>query len=281
MLRSSLPRLARAGSLALSCAVASPAAASITGVCPDGSIFIVQTEAAIPCERAKLMEPHEVPPVRPEYLPKPYTWHVYGESVDPNNPYNMIDSARKVRELQNSGAAPETALPQVGAAPPPVARPQREIRSLAPETLGLTDGEIRDLFLIVELSQGRAPASFVKETAGGLERMRVSLAYSQSFQERVDAAWGSAQGRVLLFTVVAQANEAFHGNLTFTQGHFAFQPDRDDPRQLGVLHGRLGALTSGETLLGYVVVPADVDLTAPADVYWNDRRTTATFSPAS
>jgi hypothetical protein len=281
MLRSSLPRLARAGSLALSCAVASPAAASITGVCPDGSIFIVQTEAAIPCERAKLMEPHEVPPVRPEYLPKPYTWHVYGESVDPNNPYNMIDSARKVRELQNSGAAPETALPQVGAAPPPVARPQREIRSLAPETLGLTDGEIRDLFLIVELSQGRAPASFVKETAGGLERMRVSLAYSQSFQERVDTAWGGAQGRVLLFTVVAQANEAFHGNLTFTQGHFAFQPDRDDPRQLGVLHGRLGALTSGETLLGYVVVPADVDLTAPADVYWNDRRTTATFSPAS
>ncbi len=111
------------------------------------------------------------------------------------------------------------------------------------------------------------------------------MAYSQSFQERVDAAWGGAlgsvRGRVLLFTVVAKASESFFGNLTFTQGHFAYQPDRNDPRQLGVLHGRLGVLARGETLLGYVVVPADVDLTAPADVYWNDRRTTATLAPAS
>ncbi|UCE85399.1 MAG: hypothetical protein JSU66_13805 [Deltaproteobacteria bacterium] len=255
-------------------------------MCPDGSVFIVQSEASIPCERAKRVEPHEVPPLRPDYLPKPYTWQVYGESVDPNNPYNMIDSARKVRALQQGGGPPpEAALPQVGAPPPPVTRAQRAPRSLEPETLGLSDGELRDLFLIVELSQERAPANFVKETADGLERMRVSLAHSQSFEDRVAASWGagagSMQGRVLLFTVVAQAQESFFGNFTFTQGHFAFQPDREDPRQMGVLHGRFGPLSHGETLLGYVVVPRDVDFAAPADVYWNDRRTTATFSPAS
>ena len=72
-------------------------AESITGVCPDGSIFIVQHESQIPCRAAKEVDPLEVPPIRPHYLPNPYTWQVYNQLTDPNNPYNLIDSARQIR----------------------------------------------------------------------------------------------------------------------------------------------------------------------------------------
>ena len=67
MLRLLLP----SGVLAAALASAAPAFA-ITGVCPDGSIFIVQSASDIPCKQAKRIESHEVPPVRPENLPRPY-----------------------------------------------------------------------------------------------------------------------------------------------------------------------------------------------------------------
>jgi len=43
--------------------------------------------------------------VRPEYLPSPYTWQVYNELQDPNNPYNLIEAADEVRALGGSGEA--------------------------------------------------------------------------------------------------------------------------------------------------------------------------------
>ena len=98
----------------------SAAAASITGVCPDGSIFIVQRAESIPCARAKLVEPHEIPPVRPELLPNPYTWQVYNEGASPNNPYNLIDEARKVRSLSSEGVTPPPPTPtSEGSSPAP------------------------------------------------------------------------------------------------------------------------------------------------------------------
>ena len=64
-------------------ALLAPAAqAAISGVCPDGSIYIVQEEAQIPCSDSKRVEPHEVPPLRPQYLPTPYTWQVWNERHD-------------------------------------------------------------------------------------------------------------------------------------------------------------------------------------------------------
>ena len=65
----------------------------------------MQHERQIPCSRSKQVEPGEVPPVRPDYLPKPHTWEVWAEQNDPNNPYNVVDQARQVRALSAPGAA--------------------------------------------------------------------------------------------------------------------------------------------------------------------------------
>jgi len=85
-------------------------------VCPDGSIFIVQDRARIPCDAAKEVAPSDVPPLRPEYLSRPYTWQVYREGANPNNPYNLIDAARRVRAMRGNavktpgGPAPGTTV---------------------------------------------------------------------------------------------------------------------------------------------------------------------------
>src|SRR5262245_16045682 len=82
-------------------------AESITGVCPDGSIFIVPHESQIPCRAAKEVDSLGVPPIRPNYLPNPYTWQVYNQLNDPNNPYNLVDSARQIRAMQQQQLHPE------------------------------------------------------------------------------------------------------------------------------------------------------------------------------
>ena len=88
-------------------------AAGIAGVCPDGSAFIVQSRADVPCPRAKLVPPDELPPLRPELLPHPYTWHVDQEARDPHNPYNLIDAAQKIRTLRAGEASGEPSTPRV------------------------------------------------------------------------------------------------------------------------------------------------------------------------
>ena len=184
-------------------------AGSITGVCPDGSVFVVRNPASIPCSHARRVEPHQVPPMRPENLPRSYLWDVYREKQNENNPYNLVDRADKVRgALAKGGSAPppetmtpddrgapesEATLPQVASAPPVAsAAPPPPAAPPKPE-LGLTDGELRDLFYLVELSQEQAPATFATE-AGGQESLRVSFAHSQAFEARVRSAT-SVDGR--------------------------------------------------------------------------------------
>ena len=271
----------------------SPAAASIAGLCPDGSIFIVQRPESIPCSGAKLVEPHEVPPIKPELLPRPYTWEIFNALQDPNNPYNLIDAARQIRATgapPDADAAPGTtgatpravAQPQTAPAPPVSAPPPAPPAPLAELDLGLGAEEIRDLALLVELSQERAPASFESES-GGAVALRVRVAYSLAFEGRVREAWArhgrELSGPVLLVTAEAFAPGAFHANLTFAQGHVAFHPDGADPEQFGLLRGQLGSLAAGDLVLGYAVLPAGMALHQPLDVYWNDRRLSATLRP--
>jgi hypothetical protein len=274
-------------------------AGSVTGVCPDGSIFIVQDAAAIPCKNSKRMAPSETPPMRPDYLPQPYTWHVYNEAQNPNNPYNALDSARQVRALRENTAGAVGAAgaggagasgeawsagdpPTVSSGPAPVgaAHPQAA-RGVGPRDLGLTDGELRDLFFIVELSQDAAPAAFVKEKASGGERMRVSLARSDAFERRLHESWAQSgarvSNRVVLFTAIAKDADRFDAHFTLTQGHLAMQVDPKDARQLAVLQGHLGQLQRDEVVLGYLVLPEGMDTARPIDVYWDDRRVTVTF----
>ena len=285
-----VPRLA--GALLAGALAAGPAAASLTGVCPDGSMFIVKKEADIPCPAAKLVAPHEMPPIRPTHLPRPYAWEVFREKQDPNNPYNLVDKARQVRGgeiVPEAAAGPEAApapqgaptqhsapvatatptqpLPPVSAAPPPA-----PLLSLSPE-------ERRDLALIVELSQQRVPVGFAQPSETS-PTLRVQLAHSPAFEARVKASRGGpAAGPVILFRAEAVAPGAFYANFTFAQGHTAFHPTPEDSRQLGVLEGSLGPLAAGESVLGYVVLPAHLDVAQPMDVYWNDHRVVATLRP--
>ncbi len=268
---------------ALAVLLAGGAEAAITGVCPDGSMFIVKNEKSIPCKAAKVVEPEEMPPIRPEYLPQPYTWKVYNEAQNPNNPYNLIDAAREVRELRENGPQlqnrpqPRGGSPHVSAAPPAPA-PQRPV---APLDLGLADDEIRDLYSVVELSQQRAPATFSRETADGRGVFELRLAHSLAFEGRLQQAWASrgglTSGGVLVFTALSKRPEAFHANLTFLQDHLSFQPEIGNARQLGILQGRLGELAADELVLGYVALPDAMDLSRPMDVYWNDRRIEVRF----
>lgn len=279
--------------LALAAVLVWPASASaITGVCPDGSVFVVRRAADVPCREARHVEPHRVPPMRPENLPRPYLWEVHRQKLDQSNPYNLVDRAEQVRTLGNAdiqaGAAaplgapgpdPATAagapLPQVAAAPPLSAPP---VHGPRPSDLGLTDEDLRDLFLLVELSQRRAPAAFLRAAPGGAESMRVSMAYSQAFDERVRSA-GGAGGPVLLFTVEPQSAGRFLPNFTFVQGHLTYSPRRDDPGQSGILSGRVGDLAAGDLVLGYVVLPGAIDVTRSLDVYWDDQQVVTTFRP--
>ena len=275
--------------------VPSMAAASITGVCPDGSIFIVQRPESIPCAGAKFVEPHEVPPIKPEYLPRPYTWEVFNSQQDPNNPYNLVDAARQIRAtgappeadreaaVGSTGSSPrELAQPQVALAPPVSAAPPAPQSQLAELDLGLGAEEIRDLALLVELSQERAPASFESEPAGAVA-LRVRVAHSVAFETRLHEAWAQhgreLSGPVVLVTAEAFAPGAFRANLTLAQGHVAFHPDTGDPQQFGLLRGQLGPLAAGDLVLGYAVLPAGMLLHEPLDIYWNDHLLSATLRP--
>lgn len=260
-----------------------PAGATVTGVCPDGSMFIVKKEADIPCRDAKQVEPHEMPPIRPAYLPRPYAWEVFQAEQDPNNPYNLVDRARAVR----AGRAPEEepeplqdeplALPGVGPGAQPAPTPA--VAAGPPgRSFALSESQLRDLAQIVSLVQEGVPARF--ERNDGASTLAVELAYSKAFEARLHEFYAHEDlGPALLFTAQADAAASFHPNFTFVQGHAAFHPEREDPRQLGILEGAAGGLGAGETLLGYVVLPTHVELGAPIDVYWDDQRISVTLRP--
>jgi hypothetical protein len=268
-------------------------ARTITGVCPDGSIYIVQRAESIPCRNSKQVEPSDVPPINPEYLPRPYGWERFNQETDPNNPYNLVDSVRNERgapapdrgdqallnamnqalSVRQRSNAQAPAPPHVSASPP-VARGL---------SLGLGPGEIQDLMMIVQIMQSYAPAAGVVRDIGGDALRTVSVARSASFESRVHSELRRqgipAVGPVVLFVVDAASASAFYGNFTFVQGHIAFHPETSNPAQFGMLIGELGELRVGEPALGYAVLPDHVDLAQSLDIYWNDVRITATLRP--
>lgn len=264
-----------------------PALAGISGVCPDGSIYVVQRPELIPCSSSKQVEPHELPPLRGEYLPRPYGWELHQKRQDQNNPYNLVDLAPS---LQLRGGAEAHSAPgdaplaaEAGAgqrlAPEPragSAEPAQEWRAEPlPIAAPLAPEELRDLMQIVELSQESAPARFPAEADG----VALDLARSRSFEPHLQQQLG-ARGPVVLFAARAERPAAaFRGQLTFVQGHRAFYPDLADPAQLGVLSGSLGELSPDEVLLGYVVLPEDYDPSQEIEIFWHDRQLNVTLSP--
>ncbi len=286
--------IGRALVLAASCLSAAPSgSASVTGVCPDGSMFIVQRAESVPCRDAKAVEPSDVPPMKPEYLPRPYGWEVFYRKNDPNNPYNLIhaqppeppapvhrpqgerSAPRRSRERPvNEAWLPERSTPQSGAAP--LARSEERIDGSA---LDLVDTEVEDLAMIVELSQRGVPASFRDDGSQGRVRLARSLAFEARMREHLAGRGHAGGGPVVLFVADADSGGSFYGNLTFVQNGIAFHPNHDNPHELGVIRGRLGPLENGSSVLGYVVLPERLNPSHPIDVYWNDRQLTATFQP--
>ena len=270
----------------------SASAAAISGVCPDGSIFIVQSADAIPCREAKRVDPSDLPPLQPELLPRPYGWERFNRLADPNNPYNLVDPGRaeaaappatdpRALETPAPATAPAVSAPpptsQVAAtAPPTPAAPRALALSLAPR-------DVADLDEIIALSQSVAPATLARYSADGERTAVLQLARSSGFEQRVHAALAAqgkaASGPVVLFRAEAKSAGAVHGNLTFVQGHVAFHPDPQNPEQFGVIDGALGELAAGQRVLGYTVLPAHLDAKAPLDIYWDDRRINATLAP--
>lgn len=271
--------------------IASPAFASITGVCPDGSIFIVQRSEQVPCRNAREVESSRVPPIRPEYLPQPYGWEVFNRENSPNNPYNLIapEPAPDYRATPSTDNHPiEHPAPSGEVAPGPEAAPQSHAAvqnspgtPAVPEvpTLRLEDAEAEDLSMIVELSQRRSPASIATDGLQGRVRFARSAAFEARVRDYLVQRGRSGAGPVVLFIADTESAGSFYGNLTFVQSGIAFNPSPEDPFQLGLIRGRLGPLKDGVRTLGYVVLPEQLDLSRPLDIYWNDLQVTATLQP--
>jgi len=273
--------------------VAAAGSASVTGVCPDGSMFIVQRAESVPCRDAKAVDPSDVPPMKPEYLPRPYGWEVFYRKNDPNNPYNLIERSpvepptpdhriqdgRNDPQPQREQPVNETWVPERSDLKTGSAAVARSDEPLGEPALNLVDSEAEDLALIVELSQRRTPASFADDGSGGRVRLARSLAFEARLREQLVQGGRVSAGPVVLFVADADAAGSFYGNLTFVQNGIAFHPSSDDPYQLGVIRGRLGPLENGNSVLGYVVLPERLDPSHPVDIYWNDRQLTAVFQP--
>jgi hypothetical protein len=261
--------------LTASCALAGAAGASISGVCPDGSIFIVQRAEQIPCPYARRVDPNDLPPLRPELLPRPYRWEVFRKQQDPNNPYNLVENPAP-RPPEVAAPPPRQPVPRA-ALPAPRAEPTKAL------DLALSAEEIRDLALIVEIAQRTTPARLERRGPDGGPGVSLRLARSTAFEARVHAALARHgeidNGVVLLALAEAESAGAVHGNLTFVQGHVAHYAEPGQPLRFGVIDGKLGDLAPGASVLLYYVLPPAVDLTRPLDIYWDDHRLTATLRP--
>ena len=262
---------------------------TLSGVCPDGSYFIVQSRAAIPCANPHTADPADLPPVRPYLLPRPYTWYVDQEARNPNNPYNLLETARKIREARAGVSAPTspTATAAAPAARPGGAggaagsAPLARAESLAPTPLvALGDEDLRDLVRLIGLRQDAAPAFFEIADVHGERSLRIELAYSGAFEAYALQTLGrdASASRVLVWSAQSLHAADFRPNFFVVQSGRTFRPDPQNPAELAFLLGAPGALPAGEMVVGYLVVPASFDPEKPLEVFWNDRSVEAVFA---
>jgi hypothetical protein len=269
-------------------AVSVRADTSLSGICPDGSFFIVQTRAAIPCKNARLADPSELPPVRPYLLPKPYTWYVDQEARNPNNPYNVLETAQRIRDaragIPSDGGTPQRAPGEAPKATRSLPAPQGaqlgppQAPAAAPVALG--DSDLRDLVRLVALRQQEAPAKLEIQNAHGQKSLELEVAYSAAFEGFALQQLGRRAGesRVLVWTARAERDADFHPNFFVVQGGRTFRPDPEKASEIGFLLGAAGTLPGGEMAVGYLVMPASFDPTASLDVFWNDRSVSAVLA---
>lgn len=261
---------------------AAPAAQaeSIVGVCPDGSAFIVRKLADVPCARAKLVdEASEMPPLRPDLLPRPYTWQLQHTARNPDNPYNLLDAAEKLREADAVKRARPPTTPQVASAPSGTRPGTAEPAPSAPLRLDLDQDEMRNLVRLVALRQELAPATFRIMDVRGNEQLIVSVAHSVAFEERVLEALGQSDGHVLLYSARSVRDVEFHPNFFLVYDGATFRPDPEDSRESGLIVGEPGQLEAGYLVLGYLVVPDRFDPATGLELWLNDRSLHTVLNP--
>jgi hypothetical protein len=250
-------------------------------------MFIVQRAESVPCEGAKAVDPMDVPPMKPAYLPRPYGWEVFHRRSDPNNPYNLIQEIAPLTvesaqpqsgnpALAREGVSSEVRTPEASAPRSELAPPSASASVPTESPLALADSELDDLALIVELSQHKSPAAF-DDVPGGRVQLARSLAFEARMRDHLADRGQPAAGPVVLFVADVASEAAFYGNFTFVQHGLAYHPSGDNPLELGVLRGQLGPAREGARVLGYVVLPERLDPTRPIDIYLDDRLLTASF----
>jgi hypothetical protein len=250
----------------------------MAGVCPDGSAFVVQNRRDVPCAGAKLVAPGQLPPLRPQLLPKPYMWYVDQEVRDEANPYHLVDPAQKLRALRAGEALPETertAKRHASPVEPSTAVP----KSTAPPAFENQD--LKDLVRLIALRQEVAPATLSIDDVQGHEQLQIALAHSDAFELRLLEALRlrAEEYHVLAFFSHALLDAAFHPNFLVVQDGATFRPEPAETAEVGMLVGEPGELESGFMVVGYLVIPARFDLRRPMDLYWNDRSITTILSP--
>jgi len=252
-------------------------AESLAGVCPDGSVFIVKRASDVPCRRAKLVDPSEVPPLRPELLPNPYTWMIDQQSRDPHNPYNLIDAAEKIRALRAGESVPQKNQAAIG----PGQAPAPQVTAPSPATVRFSESQLRDISRLVALRQRLAPAKLRIEDVHGREQLEIEMAFSPSVEGQVLAALRESSGkrRVLMFAARSMAADEFYPNFFIVQGAMTFRPDPARGQEVGFLIGEAGALAPSERVVGYLMIPAKFDPSQPMDLWWNDQSVSAVLAP--
>ena len=275
-------------SLAAAAALAASARAdtSLSGVCPDGSFFVVQSRESVPCANPHFADPSELPPVRPYLLPRPYTWYVDQEARNPNNPYNLVESAKQIRDARKgvpaqpatAGApaqpAPTGSRGALAPAPAPTSAPT------AAPLVSLGDDELRDLVRLIALRQQDSPAQ-IEIKAQGQTQLRIAFAYSASFESYALPVLGrdAKTSRVLVWSAQAVRAAAFKPNFLVVQTGRTFRPDPQNPAEIAYLLGGPGQIPAGEMAVGYLVVPASFDPAQKLEVFWNDRSVASVLAP--
>ena len=285
------PTLHSLGAACLLALTALPAAAdsTLSGVCPDGSFFVVQSRSSVPCANPRFADAADLPPLRPHLLPRPYTWYVDQETRNPNNPYNLVEAAEKIRAArlgpkpgaETAQTAPEPA-PALNATAGTLPTPS-EPPVAGPALLQLADDELRDLVRLIGLRQSDSPAQLEIADARGDARLRIQLAYSAAFESYALATLGRdpAASHVIVFASLAESDTEFQPNFFVVQSGRTFRPDPTSPSELGFLLGAPGTLPAGELAVGYLVVPSTFDPHAAMELFWNDRSIETVLAPAA
>jgi len=288
------PTLPSLGAVCLLALAAYPAAAdsTLSGVCPDGSFFVVQSKSSVPCSNPHFVDAADLPPLRPHLLPRPYTWYVDQEARNPNNPYNLVEAAEKIRAARlgpKPGSEAERAAQPLPEPPPALNATVRKLPTTpeppapAPALLQLADDELRDLVRLIGLRQSDSPAQLEIADARGDARMRIQLAYSAAFESYALATLGrdSAANHVIVFASLAESDSEFQPNFFVVQSGRTFRPDPTSPSELGFLLGQAGKLPAGELAVGYLIVPSSFDPHAAIELFWNDRSVETVLAPAA